>query len=106
MGTQVKRPSWVPLIVSVVAITLSLSIYLVKELRFSPLIYLGYVFTPFLPILALAFARSQDTKARSNVFYDLSKGKKIVTTTLYASIIGFVIAIPVMYHIASKLSQI
>lgn len=106
MGTQVKRPSWAPPIVSLFAIILSLTIYLVRELRFSPVIYLAYILTPFLPILALAFARSQDTKARSNVFYDLAKGKKIVSTTLYASVVGFVIAIPVMYHIASELSQI
>lgn len=106
MGTQVKRPSWAPPIISLFAIILSLTIYLVRELRFSPVIYLAYILTPFLPILALAFARSQDTKARSNVFYDLAKGKKIVSTTLYASVVGFVIAIPVMYHIASELSQI
>lgn len=106
MGTVVKRPSWAPPVVSVIAISLSLVIFLIRELRFSPAIYVAYIFTPFVPILALAFARSADTKARSNIFYDLAKGKKIVSISLYSAVIGFVIAVPVMFHIASELSQI
>lgn len=92
--------------VALLAILLSLTIYLVSSLRFSPAIYLAYVLTPFVPIFALAIARTRDTKARSNVFYDLAKGKKIVSITLALAIIGFAIALPVMFHIATELSQI
>lgn len=106
MSQEIKKPSWVPPTVAMGAIILSLLIYFIPSLRFSPAIYLAYVLTPFIPILALALARTSDTKARSNVFYDLAKGKKIVTTTLVLAIIGFAVALPVMFHIATELSQI
>ena len=106
MSTEVKRPSWVPPIVALIAIFLSLAIFLIDSLKFSPAIYAAYIFTPFFPILALAVARSNDTKARSNVFYDLAKGKKIVTVSLTFAIVGFVVALPVMFQIANELSQV
>jgi hypothetical protein len=106
MSNKVKKPSWIPPVVALVAIFLSLAIYLISSLKYSPAIYFAYVLTPFIPILSLALARSSDTKARSNVFYDLAKGKKIVTATLVLAIIGFAVALPVMFHIATKLSQI
>jgi hypothetical protein len=106
MSNKVKKPSWIPPVVALVAIVLSLAIYLISSLKYSPAIYFAYILTPFIPILSLALARSSDTKARSNVFYDLAKGKKIVTATLILAITGFVVALPVMFHIATELSQI
>jgi hypothetical protein len=106
MSNKVKKPSWIPPVVALVAIVLSLAIYLISSLKFSPAIYFAYILTPFIPILSLALARSSDTKARSNVFYDLAKGKKIVTATLILAITGFAVALPVMFHIATELSQI
>jgi hypothetical protein len=106
MSNKVKKPSWIPPVVALVAIVLSLAIYFISSLKYSPAIYFAYILTPFIPILSLALARSSDTKARSNVFYDLAKGKKIVTATLILAITGFVVALPVMFHIATELSQI
>ncbi len=106
MNQAIKKPSWVPVAVALVAILLSLIIYLLDSLKYSPAIYLAYVFTPFVPILSLALARTSDTKARSNVFYDLAKGKKIVSITLTLAILGFAVALPVMFHIATNLSQV
>jgi hypothetical protein len=106
MGNKVKKPSLIPPVMALVAIVLSLAIYLISSLKYSPAIYFAYVLTPFIPILSLALARSSDTKARSNVFYDLAKGKKIVTATLILAIVGFAVALPVMFHIATRLSQI
>jgi hypothetical protein len=40
------------------------------------------------------------------VFYDLAKGKKIVTISLIFAILGFVAALPIMFHIATELSQV
>jgi hypothetical protein len=106
MSQEIKKPSWMPPAVALGAIVLSLLIYMITSLRFSPGIYLAYLLTPFVPILALAIARTSDTKARSNVFYDLAKGKKIVTVTLVLAISGFAVALPVMLHIATELSQV
>lgn len=106
MAQEIKKPSWIPPVVALLSILLSLLIYLIGSLRYSPAIYFAYVLTPFIPILALAIARTRDTKARSNVFYDLAKGKKIVTFTLVLAIAGFAVALPVMFHIATELSQV
>lgn len=106
MSNVPKKPSWLPVVISVVAITISIIIFAINNLRFSPAIYIAYLLTPFTPILALAVSRSKDTKARSNIFYDLAKGKKIVSITVALSLVGFVVALPVMYHIAKELSQI
>ena len=106
MVTEVKKPSWIPPGVAFIAISLSLTIYLISSLRYSPAIYMAYLLTPFIPILALAMARSSDTKARSNVFYDLAKGKKIVSITLILAAFGFAVALPVIFHIANRHSQL
>ncbi len=106
MSVPSRRPSWLPPIVALASIILSLALFSINALRYSPAIYFAYVLTPFIPILALAIARTRDTKSRSDIFYDLGKGKKIVTISVVLSIIGFIVALPVMYHIASELSQI
>jgi len=106
MAQEIKRPSWIPPLVALVAILFSLVIYFLDSLKYSPAIYFAYFLTPFIPIFALAIARTSDTKARSNVFYDLAKGKRIVTFTLVLAFAGFAVALPVMFHIATELSQI
>lgn len=106
MSSPSKRPSWLPVLIAGVAIILSLTIFGVRELRYSQAIYLAYFLTPFTPILSLAIARTRDTKAKSDIFYDLAKGKKIVSVSVALSVIGFIVALPVMYHIASSLSEI
>jgi len=106
MSTSSKKPSWIPPIVALVSIILSLAIFFINSLRFSPAIYFAYILTPFIPILALALARTSDTKARSDIFYDLAKGKQVVTTSVILSIASFLVALPVMYQIANELSQI
>ena len=93
-----------PPAVAMGAIVLSLVIFSIRNLQNSLLIYSAYFLTPFIPILALAIARGNDTKARSNVFYDLAKGRKIVNVTLGIAIIGFVVALPIMWQIATRLS--
>jgi hypothetical protein len=106
MNMQPKKPSWIPPLIALIAILLSLITFAIPDLRYSSAIYFAYILTPFIPILALAFVRSSDTKARSNVFYDLAKGKKIVSTSVALSIIGFLVALPVIYLIAEVRSGI
>ena len=91
--------------VALTAILVSLLILLIPGLQHSSVIYVAYLLTPFIPILVLALARASDTKARSNVFYDLAKGKKIVMVSLVFAVIGFVVALPVIWQIATRLSE-
>jgi len=93
-------------VIASLAIVSSLIIFAIEVFRYSPAIRVAYFLTPFTPILSLAITRTRDTKARSDIFYDLAKGKKIVSLSVALSIIGFIVALPVMYHIAKDLSQI
>lgn len=106
MSNPSKKPSWLPVVIASLAIICSLIIFAIENFRYSPVIYIAYFLTPFTPILSLAIARTRDTKSRSDIFYDLAKGKKIVKITFILSIIGFIVALPIMYHIAKKLSEI
>jgi len=106
MSNPSKKPSWIPVVIASLAIVSSLIIFAIEVFRYSPAIYVAYFLTPFTPILSLAITRTRDTKARSDIFYDLAKGKKIVSLSVALSIIGFIVALPVMYHIAKELSQI
>jgi len=106
MSNPSKKPSWLPAVIASLAIISSLIIFAIEKFRYSPAIYIAYFLTPFTPILSLAITRTRDTKARSDIFYDLAKGKKIVSLSVALSIIGFIVALPVMYHIAKELSQI
>jgi hypothetical protein len=106
MSNPSKKPSWLPVVIASLAIISSLIIFDIEKLRYSPAIYIAYFLTPFTPILSLAITRTRDTKARSDIFYDLAKGQKIVSLSVALSIIGFIVALPVMYHIAKVRSQI
>jgi peptidoglycan/LPS O-acetylase OafA/YrhL len=72
----------------------------------NPFIYLAYLCTPFVPIGGLALARATDIKGRTNTKFDIAKSAKVVKICGVISIIGFLIAIAVMYEIAMRLSQI
>jgi hypothetical protein len=53
----------------------------------------------------LAWSRSIDNAARSNIFYDIAKSQKIVKITSLLSLASFVVAITVVWEIASRWSQ-
>ena len=100
------RPSWLPMIVSGIACVLSLAIYFVPSLRESALIYFAYLLTPFTPILMMAIAQTKNTAASSNIYYDLATGAKILKLSRILSVLGFLIAIPVIVVIARNFSEI
>jgi len=100
------RPSWIPLIVGTLACLLSLTFYFVPSLQESALIYFAYILTPFTPILMMAMAQTKHTAASSNIFYDMATGAKILKMSRIISVIGFLVAIPVIVEIARNLSEI
>jgi hypothetical protein len=104
--TLPSKPTFVPVIVGVIACLMSLIIVAVASLRTgSFLIYLGYVCTPFVPIAGLALARATDIKGRSNNRFDIAKSDKVLKICSILAITGFLIAIPVMIEIANRFSQ-
>ena len=72
----------------------------------NPLIYIAYLFTPFAPIGGLALARATDIKGRTNIKFDIAKSDKVVKTCGIIAIVGFIVAIAVMYEIAKRHSQV
>lgn len=106
MPQKVKNPSWLPVISSALCLAISLAILLVSNLRTAgPLIYLAYICTPLMPILGLSIARSRDSVARSNIFFDIGKSQKIIRVVTLISFFGFLLAIIVVWEIASRWSQ-
>ena len=101
-----KRPSWIPVIAGAAACILSLIIYFVGPLQNSVLIYLGYLLTPFTPILMMAISQTKHTAASSDIYYDLTTGGKILKVSRILSIVGFLIAIPIIYVISGNFSEI
>jgi hypothetical protein len=100
------RPSWLPVIVGALSCVLSLTIYLVSSLQVTPLIYFAYLLTPFTPILMMAIAQTKNTTASSNIYYDLATGARILKLSRIFSVVGFLIAIPVIVVIARNFSEI
>lgn len=100
------RPSWIPIIVGAIACLLSLTIYFVPALQASALIYVAYLLTPFTPILMMAIAQTKNTTASSNIYYDMATGAKILKLSRMLSVLGFLIAIPVIVVIARNFSEI
>ena len=72
----------------------------------NPLIYLAYLFTPFAPIGGLALARATDIKGRTSIKFDIAKSDKVVKICGIIAIVGFIVAIAVMYEIAKRHSQV
>jgi len=101
-----KRPSWIPVIAGAAACILSLIIYFVGPIQNSVLIYLGYLLTPFTPILMMAISQTKHTAASSDIYYDLTTGGKILKVSRILSIVGFLIAIPIIYVISGNFSEI
>jgi len=63
----------------------------------SPLLsFLGYVLSPFVPILCLAFLRNKDNEYRSNIYYDIGRGRLLIKI---ASLIAFASFIVGVLHI-------
>jgi hypothetical protein len=106
MAQAVKKPSWLPVIIGALAVIASSIISLTGTLRISGIwIYIAYLFSPLVPIAMLAWSRSIDNAARSNIFYDIAKSQKIVKITSLLSLASFVVAITVVWEIASRWSQ-
>ena len=102
----VSRPPKFPLLVAVVACLLAGVIYLVKTLQLSPLIYLAYFLTPFIPIGMMAIIQTKDAASRSNIQYDMAAGQKYLKIARLLAIVGFILAIPVIWEISKKFSEI
>ena len=102
----VSRPPKFPLLVAVVACLLAGIIYLVETLQLSPLIYLAYFLTPFIPIGMMAIIQTKDAASRSNIQYDMAAGQKYLKIARLLAIVGFIIAIPVIWEISGIFSEI
>lgn len=94
-----------PVIIGSVSVLLSLIIVAAFRTG-NPLIYIAYLFTPFAPIGGLALARATDIKGRTNIKFDIAKSDKVVKTCGIIAIVGFIVAIAVMYEIAKRHSQV
>lgn len=104
--STVSRPSKFPLFVALVACIFAGTIYLIPALKLSPLIYFAYLLTPFIPIGMMAIIQTKDAALRSNIQYDMAAGQKYLKVARLLAIIGFVIAIPVIYVISGNFSEI
>lgn len=99
------KPSFVPVVLGSTACLFSVLVVSLF-LTGSPLVYIAYICTPFAPIGALALARATDIKGRTNNKFDIAKSSKVMKFCGVIAIVGFLIAIPVMYQIAMRFSQI
>jgi len=54
----------------------------------------------------MAKAQTKNTTASSNIYYDMATGAKILKLSRIFSIVGFLIAIPVIVVIAKNFSEI
>jgi hypothetical protein len=102
----VSRPPKFPLFVALVACIFAGTIYFIPALKLSPLIYFAYLLTPFIPIGMMAIIQTKDAASRSNIQYDMAAGQKYLKVARLLAIIGFVIAIPVIYVISGNFSEI
>lgn len=100
-----KKPSWLPVIFSLVAVLSSALIVALPVTRSSSLIYLGYLLTPLAPIAMLVWARTKDNLGRTSIFFDIGTSEKILKLVSGFSIIGFLLAVIVVWEIASRWSQ-
>lgn len=105
MSTEFRKPTFIPLLISIAA-CLASALILIFFKQGNPFIYIAYICTPFIPIAGLALARSIDIKGRTSIHFDIAKSEKIVKFCSFTSIAGFLIAIGVMYQIAMRLSSI
>jgi len=101
-----KKPSWLPLILSLIAVFASALIVALPVTRSSSLIYLGYLLTPLAPIAMLVWARTKDNLGRTSIFFDIGTSEKILKFVSGLSVIGFALAVVVVWEIASRWSQI
>lgn len=99
------KPTFIPVIIGSVSVVFSLIIVALFRTG-NPLIYLAYLLTPFAPIGGLALARATDIKGRTNIKFDIAKSDKVVKTCGIIAVVGFIIAIAVMYEIALRHSQV
>lgn len=104
-NTAPPKPTFIPVFIGSVSVLFS-SIIVALFCSGNPLIYIAYLFTPFAPIGGLALARATDIKGRTNIKFDIAKSDKVVKTCGIIAIVGFIVAIAVMYEIAKRHSQV
>jgi len=61
---------------------------------------IGYLLSPFVPIICLVFLRNKDNQFRSNIYYDIGKGRTLLKIAGVLSFLGFVIGILHIVRIA------
>jgi hypothetical protein len=64
------------------------------------LVILGYILSPFVPILSLAFLRNKDNQFRSNIFYDIGKGILLVRVASALAALSFLVGLLHIVRIA------
>ena len=64
------------------------------------LVVLGYILSPFVPILSLAFLRNKDNQFRSNIFYDMGKGILLIKIASALSALSFLVGLLHIVRIA------
>lgn len=102
----VSRPNKFPILIALLSCLLAGVIYLVETLQLSPLIYLAYLLTPFIPIGMMAIIQTKDAASRSNIQYDMAAGQKYLKIARVLAIVGFIIAVPVIWVISGIFSEI
>lgn len=104
---NIKKPPFWPLIIQIIAIFGSLVLYGVSPReKYLPLSLVGYILTPFIVFASLALQRAKDLSARSNAFYDQALGKTYLRIAGILSITSFLVAVPIVYRLATEISQL
>jgi hypothetical protein len=104
---NIKKPPFWPLIIQIIAIFGSLVLFGVSPReKYLPLSLVGYILTPFIVFASLALQRAKDLSARSNAFYDQALGKTYIRIAGILSITSFVVAVPIVYRLATEISQL
>jgi hypothetical protein len=104
---NIKKPPFWPLVVQLVAIFASLILFtLSPREKYLSLSLIGYGLTPFIVFASLALQRAKDLSARSNAFYDQALGKTYIRIAGILSVASFVVAIPIVYRLATEISQL
>lgn len=104
---NIKKPPLWPIIVQGVAIFGSLIVWALN-LKMSNLLLsvVCYVFTPFIVFGCLALLRAIDLTSRNSAFYDHALGKTYLRIAGTFSLVSFLVAVPVVYRLATEISQL
>ena len=106
-STKVQYPSPLPIILGVGSLVVSafLVVLQISGNHSLTMHVLGYVFSPFGVVGALAWARSEHLKRSDNPWYDVSRGERTLTTLQALAAFSFLVGVVHAWQIGVILTQ-